>query len=109
MSLRLTDEYDPEDWDRYQGKGPMRTMKHYVCDRCDKVRCHLVIEEADDGDEWRAPRSMVFDEMVRMPCPLASPACFERADDPKEVGWDGTRYRTMEERDRDAMERWKPE
>ena len=28
MSLRLMDEYDPNDWDLYHGKGPMRTVTH---------------------------------------------------------------------------------
>lgn len=86
MSLRLRDEYDPEDWDVYRGKGPMRTRVHYCCRRCDKVRCHLVVEAADDGTDL--PKEMIYDASVRMPCPLNAGAVFEMADDPEEVGWD---------------------
>ena len=86
MSLRLTDEYDPDDWDVYRGMGPMRTAIHYCCRRCDKVRCHLVVEVADDGTD--IPKEMIYDREVRMPCPLNDGAVFEADDDPAEIGWD---------------------
>ena len=103
MSLRLTDEYDPEDWDVYRGKGPMRTVMHYVCEGCDKTRCHLVVETAQ-SEELGVPRSMVFDREVRMPCPLERCAVFLRDADPEEHGWAGTRYGSREERDRKERE-----
>ena len=102
MSLRLTDEYDPEDWDAYRGMGPMRTAIHYCCRRCDKVRCHLVVEVADDGTD--IPKEMIYDSEVRMPCPLNDGAVFEADDDPEEHGWAGTRYGSREERDRKDRE-----
>ena len=101
MSLRLTDEYDPEDWDTYRGMGPMRTAVHYCCRRCDKVRCHLVVEVADDGT---APRMDVYDREVRMPCPLNDGAVFLKDANPEEHGWAGTRCGSREERDRKERE-----
>ena len=98
MSLKLIDEYDPKDWDTYFGKGPMRTIVHYVCTRCDKTRCHFAVEVADDGKAG-VPRDMVFDKDIRMPCPLEQIAVFERNADPEERGWAGTKYGSREERD----------
>ena len=102
MSLRLTDEYDPEDWDAYRGMGPMRTAIHYCCRRCDKVRCHLVVEVADDGPD--IPKEMIYDREVRMPCPLNDGAVFEADEDPEEHGWAEARYGSREERDRKDRE-----
>lgn len=87
VSLRLTEEYDPEDWDVYQGKGPMRTEVHYVCTRCDKTRCHFVVETACSGD-LGFPRGALFDRELKMPCPLSSMAVFEKTAGPEEVGWE---------------------
>ena len=99
MSLRLTDEYDPDDWDLYHGKGPMRTVMHYECHMCDKIRCHLAVEVADDGKP-RMPTNMMFDRGIMMPCPLERTAVFEEEAGPEERGWAGTEYGTREEYNR---------
>lgn len=103
MSLRLIDEYDPEDWDVYQSTGPMRVSRHYVCTGCDGARCHLVVETADDGKE-HLPRVCQYDETIMMPCPFSRNAIFETAADPKEVGWADTEYGARGERDKKDVE-----
>lgn len=85
MSLRWMDVLDDTDCGTYL-TGPFRVVGQYVCDRCDKMRCTLIVEHSSD-EEYDDVRASLLQEDVVVPCPLADPPVRFRNIAPEDGGW----------------------
>lgn len=84
MTLYLKDERNDKDWDRYQGVGPFEVRAHYICDRCDKTRCHIIVERAEyeeSTDGFDIEKAVFKPETIRFHCPYDEPMEFRLCED----------------------------
>lgn len=85
MSLRWKDVCDDSDLGPYL-TGPFRVVGSYVCDRCDKMRCTLIVEHSGDG-EYDDTEADLLQSEVTVPCPFADPPVTFRNVAPSDGGW----------------------
>ena len=85
MSLRWKDVCDDSDLGPYL-TGPFRVVGQYVCDRCDRMRCTLIVERSSDGEYDNAEADLLQSE-VTVPCPFADPPVTFRNVAPSNGGW----------------------